>query len=465
VVVIGERPKGHPATDQTVRRAIRRAVDAAVGLVPAAIRLVEEGWLVKSTSGKISRRENLAKHLAERSTLAVARADGVRARVCAVVAETFRVSPTEVTPEVAAGELDGWDSLGHATLILRLERAFDVAIPGAAASAARTVVQLQALVERLHAEGASPAPTGTVITGTDGRTLFHRDHDAVEQVTGARRFSEAELALWARCIAERHRWCAATGAAYVHLIVPEKHVVCADLLPPSIVPSDLRPVTQFLAVVPEGLREYVLYPLEELQAPRPTRETYLTDDTHWNMYGGFLGYQALMRAIPPSVPIAPLTAQDVRFVEQPFLGDLGARLQAPPSSSAPMFEHRTPYPLKRVYSNERFGRGDVAVYETPDQSKPRAVLFRDSFANFLVPHLIPAFARLTVVSSVHVHYDLLEAERPDVVFFQIAERFLAHRDGGTGAAELPLDHAAPRFDEYAGISAAALAAVRGPWGD
>ncbi len=41
-------------------------VMAAVGIPCAGIRLVAPGWLVKTTSGKISRAENLAKYEAER---------------------------------------------------------------------------------------------------------------------------------------------------------------------------------------------------------------------------------------------------------------------------------------------------------------------------------------------------------------------------------------------------------------
>jgi len=45
-------------------RAIKAAVVQLLGLAPRAVRIVEPGWLVKTTSGKISRAENLRKHLA-----------------------------------------------------------------------------------------------------------------------------------------------------------------------------------------------------------------------------------------------------------------------------------------------------------------------------------------------------------------------------------------------------------------
>jgi hypothetical protein len=39
-----------------------------VGIPPHDIWIVEPGWLVKSTSGKIARGENLSKYLAEKTS-------------------------------------------------------------------------------------------------------------------------------------------------------------------------------------------------------------------------------------------------------------------------------------------------------------------------------------------------------------------------------------------------------------
>jgi acyl-CoA synthetase (AMP-forming)/AMP-acid ligase II len=53
----------HPGADRRgVRLAVRKVLEGTLGLVPRHIMLVEPGWLVKSTSGKISRKENLRKY-------------------------------------------------------------------------------------------------------------------------------------------------------------------------------------------------------------------------------------------------------------------------------------------------------------------------------------------------------------------------------------------------------------------
>ncbi len=46
---------------------IKHAVEHELGLLPQTVRLVAPGWLVKTTSGKISRAENARKYLAEKA--------------------------------------------------------------------------------------------------------------------------------------------------------------------------------------------------------------------------------------------------------------------------------------------------------------------------------------------------------------------------------------------------------------
>ena len=55
------------ADERSIRREIRQILENTVGLVPKKIVIVEPGWIVKSTSGKISRKENLSKYLGSRA--------------------------------------------------------------------------------------------------------------------------------------------------------------------------------------------------------------------------------------------------------------------------------------------------------------------------------------------------------------------------------------------------------------
>ncbi|MBF0155886.1 MAG: AMP-binding protein [Magnetococcales bacterium] len=65
LVIIAETSDKDPAHIRTIRREILNNIQAIFGIRPKTIRLTAEGWLVKTTSGKIHRQENLRKFAAE----------------------------------------------------------------------------------------------------------------------------------------------------------------------------------------------------------------------------------------------------------------------------------------------------------------------------------------------------------------------------------------------------------------
>lgn len=61
LTIISERKRSGSRADAELRRDIMTTVYSTCEVTPARIHIVEEGWLVKTTSGKISRSENLAR--------------------------------------------------------------------------------------------------------------------------------------------------------------------------------------------------------------------------------------------------------------------------------------------------------------------------------------------------------------------------------------------------------------------
>ena len=63
LVLMAERDRRTPRADDDLRREISILVHSVFNVTPRAIQLVDEGRLIKTTSGKISRKENLARFL------------------------------------------------------------------------------------------------------------------------------------------------------------------------------------------------------------------------------------------------------------------------------------------------------------------------------------------------------------------------------------------------------------------
>ena len=74
--------------------------------------------------------------------------DSVNARTKNVMALAFNTSPAQIPDDASIGDTPGWDSLGHANLMLALEEEFGVELP------AEAYVDLQSLPEIVTYLGA-----------------------------------------------------------------------------------------------------------------------------------------------------------------------------------------------------------------------------------------------------------------------------------------------------------------------
>lgn len=293
-----------------------------------------------------------------------------------------------------------------------------------------------------------------VLEGKD-EFLFHRDHEAVEQVTGALTYSPAQLEQWLSIMETRKAWCDAHGIASRFLIVPEKHVVCADKLPDGIRISEERPAAKLTRAATPYLSGHVLYPLGPLLLARARSETHCVTDTHWNMFGAFIAYKELMASLARDIDLFQLEETDLLRTTQTYVGDLGVRFEPERSETLVAIARCFGPNCKLLVQNDKFDRGNVQVFTNDRAKMPTCVLFRDSFAYMLIPLLVESFSRLVAVSSLSMLYDLVRAERPDVVIVQVAERFLGTYWTGREIL-MPQDLGHPTFAEFTGIELQAL---------
>jgi acyl carrier protein len=81
--------------------------------------------------------------------------DDIAGKVRAIIAETFNVASSDITDDTVADDVNGWDSLGHTVLMVRLQKKLRVAIPEHVAANVQTVGELIEALRRLTAAGAA----------------------------------------------------------------------------------------------------------------------------------------------------------------------------------------------------------------------------------------------------------------------------------------------------------------------
>ena len=193
VVVLAETRVPAGEQDRLKREITAKAAQLA-GTTPLDIRLVPHMWLVKSTSGKISRAINRDRYLAERAPILRSREatpggdlpERVRAVVHAVVSQTQR---TQILVDDGDRflEMGLVDSLGYTALLHELENALGRAVPEAVLRDPARYGTIEALIEAYRSGG----PSATVPARLRIDTLQERrwalapqlrDSDRVEMV-------------------------------------------------------------------------------------------------------------------------------------------------------------------------------------------------------------------------------------------------------------------------------------------
>ena len=64
-----------------------------------------------------------------------------------LLADTFGITTEEVTPELSAGSIDGWDSFGHLQAILAIEGEYGIQFDPQRIPELTTVARLQTALE------------------------------------------------------------------------------------------------------------------------------------------------------------------------------------------------------------------------------------------------------------------------------------------------------------------------------
>lgn len=284
-------------------------------------------------------------------------------------------------------------------------------------------------------------PSQDVLIGRDG-WLFYLGDGMFENWTRQASFSEQDLENWRRLLEMRRDWLRERGIKYLFVVPPDKHTVYPEYLPDwmekSAKPSKIQQLSAYMKAYSTV---EVLDLSQTLIEARKIRVVFLKTDAHWNLFGGFVAYRALVNALAnqmPGLEPLPLDAYDWKLVTRPG-GDLTRMLGVADScleTQALQFVATKPLPAFEVLhkparfhrQNAKDAKGPTYDYTFNGQASGKAIVFRDSFATSWHQFLGQNFKEVLYIW----HYDwdrpLIEREKPDVVIDEMLERFFNTTD-------------------------------------
>jgi alginate O-acetyltransferase complex protein AlgJ len=332
--------------------------------------------------------------------------------------------------------------------------------------------------ERMRWGAQAPTlPEPRLLEGRDGWAFLCDDANGnLDQLLGDLRFTEPDLRDYREILVARQRHLAQLGIPYLFAVIPSKEAIYPRRLPASSpqvgIPGLTGQLTEALAGT--DVRIVDLHgPMRtaaqadaaqagaaqaggaqtgeeragaaQAGAARASGELYYLRDCHWTFAGALVGGQTLLEALRAiGVTDARLDEREVSYEDVTVKGDLtgkervalrDGRLVAATAEMEPVVREPDRKPdlaalgLRRVPTPEHLvvsrTRETVILEHERRPGGSHAIVYRDSFGDYLQPYLSSAFARSTWLWTRTIDVPMIARERPDVVIQVVAERFLA----------------------------------------
>lgn len=253
-----------------------------------------------------------------------------------------------------------------------------------------------------------------VIIGKDGFLFFE---ETVDSYTGRETLTDEGIAAAARSLADMQAYAEEHGARFVFAIAPNKATIYPDKMPERYVKSDGATDCDRLYEELERIGVNSVDLREPLAAQADIKLLYHKRDTHWNGRGAAIAFREIAASLGVSMPHC---GEEIAVYD--FEGDLDALLY--PGHTEYDFDITYALEDKYVFTSAYSNPMNMSI-STRGAGSGKAIIFRDSFANAVIPIASAAFAETRFERANPYRIDLLEEYPADYVIVMLAERSIA----------------------------------------
>lgn len=270
-----------------------------------------------------------------------------------------------------------------------------------------------------------------VISGRSGWLFFQ---ETLADFLASPLLSDTEMRRLAVTLSLQKEYLRNKGIDFYFMVAPNKNSVYGEFMPKRL--SPVHPdnnLNRWLAS-PHAQAVSTIDLLTPLKSAARTAQTplYHQTDTHWNNLGARIGFQNMMRVL--SNHQTAFTFDDLEskeaVIRKDWPGDLAIMLY--PSGVDP--ENQYYFDLPQNYRTKRPMRSleDLMIQTNLFSSgvtsysaaQKKVWMFRDSFANALIPFMANTFGEVTFSREIPYNYSSIDKTTADIVVLQIVERNL-----------------------------------------
>ena len=293
---------------------------------------------------------------------------------------------------------------------------------------------------KLNWYGFKEKSTPLVLVGEDGWLFFAGDR-MIDHFRGQFHWTQGDLEDWRKLLERRQAWLAARGIQYVFVIAPDKQTIYPEKLPAwlrRVAPPASEPtmLDQFVDYMKAHSRVNVVDLRPALFAAKRTAPAYQMTDFHWNGFGAYAGYRALMEQLPGRTPVPwesfvatnRLSADTDRAGNPRWGGELADMLGVPmPETNALYVLPGPTLPQCLTFLPTGKAVREMAYVKNPRLTQ-RAIVYQESFARYWLPFLGNHFGETDFFWQYHLDPKEIERQKPVLVISEFVESKLAIAD-------------------------------------
>ena len=253
-----------------------------------------------------------------------------------------------------------------------------------------------------------------VIIGKDDFLFFT---ETLDSYTGISNLSDDDITKACETLLSVQNAAEASGAKFLFVCAPNKNTVYSDMMPDRYVKADTdsTEMQRLFDKLTEMNVSYIdlRYPLIE---GAENELIYHKKDSHWNG----LGAEIAFHEIAGKLGFAPVSLEgNSTVLDEKFEGDLDALLY----TDEVHYDKNVTYDFEGLYVY-------TCAYSTPMDitittrggGQGKLLMYRDSFANALIPYAASSFSEVRFERAVPYNTKLIDSFDADYVIVEIAER-------------------------------------------
>lgn len=270
--------------------------------------------------------------------------------------------------------------------------------------------------------------------GEDG-WMFYIKGQSKEMLENRQQLTPQELKKMTDVMVARRDWLKERDIHFYIMFPPNAYVIYEEKVGPRLRRYNKRTKLDELLEYIKAHSDLdiidVYTPLKEAKKKYPY-DLYYKTDPHWNFVGSYFAYNAMINHIKKDFPDVgePLAFNNIYWfefeinggglLEQTAIENYYTRHEYFPIIKNPLSQIDTIYPK---YPGLLVIQDPIGFINKPSH-RPSMLMFRDSFALWLMPYLTNNFNRSVYIWSPLFHPDIVEIEKPDIVIQEMADHVI-----------------------------------------